>query len=206
MASGQKPSKTLARLDRSQRDGAIVSCHRSLGHGKWGGRHRVEAFDGVVLNRGSEWVLFAVLPEGGYPDGYSVVRFRDITKVSLNPVFQEFVESRDPWPLPDPAYPLALSETAGLVQSVVKNTSVYELYEEKQRPGSLWICSPRQWRKRSVWVCTIEPDGTWDAMWTKTRFKDVTRIDFMGDYCSAMEPLAGPDPQAHGAMLAEKEQ
>lgn len=63
-----------------------------------------------------------------------------------------------------------------------------------RRPGSLWICSPRQWRKRSVWVRMIEPDGTWDEMWTNTRFKHLTRVDFLDDYSVAMGQIAGPDP------------
>lgn len=81
-----------------------------------------------------------------------------------------------------------------MLRSVAENTPVYGLHEEGRRPGSLWICSPRQWRKRSVWVRMIEPDGTWDEMWTNTRFKHLTRVDFLDDYSVAMGQIAGPDP------------
>lgn len=194
MHSAQKRSKILTCLQRSQREAAIVRYRRAAVLGKRGGHQDREAFYGVVLDRGPEWVLFAVLRDGGYPNGYSVVRLRDITEARLAPVFQEFVESRDPWPLIAPEHPLDLSETGGLLQSVAKNAAVYELYEEERRLGHMWICSPQTWRKRSVWVRMIDPDGRWDAMWTNTRFKHVTRIDFLGDYCCAMEQMAGPNP------------
>lgn len=37
----------------------------------------------------------------------------------------------------------------------------------------------------------IEPDGTWDEMWTNTRFKHLTRVDFLDDYSVAMGQIAG---------------
>lgn len=37
----------------------------------------------------------------------------------------------------------------------------------------------------------IEPVGTWDEMWTNTRFKHLTRVDFLDDYSVAMGQIAG---------------
>jgi hypothetical protein len=58
-----------------------------------------ERVDGFVLALGREWVLIAVVADGGYPDGLVALRIRDVTAVTPDDSFESaFARSLSSWP------------------------------------------------------------------------------------------------------------
>jgi hypothetical protein len=189
---GQSRKKIRAQLQRSLVDGVPVRIFRTVVSD--------ETLDGVVLDLAPEWILLAGLREGGYLNGYAVVRLQDFRRVEMRTTFLPFLRERQTWPPARPEGTIDLSGPRTFLADAARLASVVSLYEEARRPDMLWVGSPEDWGKTSSWILAIEPDATWDDSMTRFKFKHLTRIDFADDYNKAMRSLAGPKPPRMAAF------
>ena len=59
--------------------------------------------DGIVLRIGEQWILMAQTADGGYFDGYVLLRLRDVARLTPDETFaHEFVRFQPEWP---PSFP-----------------------------------------------------------------------------------------------------
>ena len=154
-----------------------------------------EILDGIVLELTADWVLLARLRDGGYFNGYSIVRLADFRRVESRTTFLPFLREHQPWPPAKPAEPIDLGGPAAFITDAVRLAGVVSLFVEVRRPDECWIGSPVHWGKKTVWIQTIEPDATWEEMMIPFKFKHLRRIDFLDDYNKALVILAGPEPE-----------
>lgn len=182
----QSPAKVRARLERSLNGHVPVRIARHVAPD--------EVFDGVVLDLAAEWGLLACLREGGYLNGYTVLRIADIGAVKTDQRFLPFLQAHQPWPPARPAEPIDLTGPDRLLKDIAQAAPIMTIYREARYPDALWIGSPVEWARKSAWILTIDPDMTWDDHMTKFKFKHLTRIDFSDDYTRVVEELAGPLP------------
>lgn len=182
----QASSKVLSRLERSLSGHVPVRVSRRVAPD--------EVFDGVVSDLAAEWVLLACLRDGGYLNGYTMLRVADIRTVKTDERFVPFLQTHQSWPPAPPVKPVDLTGPARFLKDIAHTAPAMALYEEARRPDMLWVGAPVEWRRKSAWILTIDPDMTWDGFMTKFKFKHLTRIDFSDDYTRAVLELAGPLP------------
>ncbi|MFB0834281.1 hypothetical protein ACX8Z9_14405 [Arthrobacter halodurans] len=153
-----------------------------------------ETLHGIVLDLTRDWVLLTGIRDGGYFDGYNIVRPTDFRSVETDTRFLPFLREHQAWPPAQPAEPIDLSSPSNFISAAASLAGVVTLFEEARRPDMCWIGSPADWGKKSVWILTIDPDATWDDYMTQFKFKHLTRIDFADDYNKALVTVAGPKP------------
>lgn len=186
MKKNRSPEKILMRLNLSLRADFPIRISRHSDPN--------EPLTGIVLQLAAEWVLVAAIRNGGYFDGYSIIRTGDIRTIKVETTFVPYLRTHQAWPPERPAGTIDLTGPASFLKDIWATAAVVVLYEEVRRPGMLWIGAPVERGKKSVWIFTIAPDATWDTSMTKFKFKHLTRVDFSDDYSKAIFELAGPVP------------
>lgn len=186
MAKKHSREKITARLERSMTSELPLKITRFPTPG--------ETFNGVVLEIGADWVLLAQLRDGGYVDGYSILRIDTIRTTKVETTFLPFLLAHQVWPPVKPMDSIDLSELATVIADVAEVAGVMSIFEERRRPDSLWIGTPLEFGKKSMWFKTIEPKAVWEDVQIKVKLKNLTRIDFLDDYTNAIFELAGPAP------------
>lgn len=182
----QSSAKVRTRLERSLSGHVPVRITRRVAPD--------EVFDGVVLDLAAEWVLLACLRDGGYLDGYTVLKIADIRTVKADKRFVPFLQAHQSWPPARPAGPVDLTEPARFLKDIAQAAPVMALYREARRPNMFTVGTPVEWGRKSAWILGIDPDMTWRDYMTEFKFKHLTRIDFSDDYTRAVRELAGPLP------------
>lgn len=186
MTKNRSLEKIRSRLSRSMGELLPVGISRRCAPN--------EPVDGIVLDLADEWVLLAVLRDGGYFNGFTVLRVADISTVNSKKTFIPFLHSHQPWPPARPKEPIDLTGPASFLADVARTATVVGLWTEVRQPDMLWIGAPVEWGKKSAWVLTIDPNATWEDLMIKVKFKHLTRVDFSDDYINAVLELAGPMP------------
>ncbi|MGP5397683.1 hypothetical protein [Arthrobacter rhombi] len=186
MKKNQSPEKILTRLNLSLSEDVPIRISRHSDPD--------EPLAGIVLQLAAEWVLIAAIRNGGYFDGYSIIKTGDIRAIKAETTFVPYLRTHQAWPPERPAGTIDLTGPASFLKEIGATATVVALYEEVRRPGMLWIGAPVERGKKSVWILTIAPDATWDTSITKFKFKHLTRVDFSDDYSKAIFELAGAVP------------
>jgi len=180
----QKPSKVAARLTISLEQAIPVIIHRRVDPN--------DPLEALVLEISDDWVLLASLRDGGYLNGNTIVRARDISRVKLQKTFLPFMRAQRAWPPQSAAKGLDLSSPKAFLPQLARLTPILTFHEELRKPGKLWIGSIAEWKKKSMWFHCIDPDGRWSQILIKVKFRNLTRIDVFDDYANAIAEVAGP--------------
>lgn len=180
----QTPSKIAAYLTMSLEQAIPVIIHRRVDVN--------DPLEALVLEISDDWVLLASLRDGGYLNGNTIVRARDISRVKLQKTFLPFLRAQRAWPPQSAAKGLDLSSPKAFLPQLTSLTSILTFHEELRKPGMLWIGSVAEWKKKSMWFHCIDPNGRWSQILIKVRFRNLTRIDIFEDYAIAIAVVAGP--------------
>ena len=180
----QKPSKVAARLTISLEQAIPVIIHRRVDPN--------DPLEALVLEISDDWVLLASLRDGGYLNGNTIVRARDISRVKLKRTFLPFMRTQGAWPPQSAAKGLGLSSLKAFLPQLASLTPIVAFHEEQRKPGMLWIGSIAEWKKKSMWFHCIDPNGRWSQILIKVKFRNLTRIDIFEDYANAIAVVAGP--------------
>jgi hypothetical protein len=188
----------MKRIDRvlrqSMSDATPVAIRRSV--------ERHETQQGVVLALSDEWALFANLNDAVILDGYDVVRRAEIIRAWHKPLFADYLARHNVWP-PTAPPGIDLTDTRTVIESTSVSTVASIACEEKH-PQRLLIGFVAQWRKKSLWLRTIDTDCQWEDFDVKLRLKDITQVSFGSAYERAVLEVAGPfkSPNSEGAVPA----
>ena len=158
-----------------------------------GGYKRVEGSNDQYDT--DEWILIADTRDGGYLDGFTALRTKDITKVKKVDGFEpELLKKLKQWPPAAPEQPISLSSAEAIIRTVGEGRDALTIHQEKDKPDACFIGAPVDWGRKSVWLLEIDRHARWDTEMTKYRLKDITRIDFGGGYEDALLTVSGAKP------------
>lgn len=189
--SKKTPTDISLVLDRLSR---AFDTHQPVGVRRWiAGSERV---DGFVTGVGAAWVALAKLDDQVLPDGWSLLRLRDIKSISIDPDPDCFeikaLRARNLWP-PTPT-DVALDDVAALIRSAARAEPVITVFVEDDRPHICWIGSVMSLGERTLRLLEIDTQGEWRRKPRAIDLEDITRIEFGGGYEEALRLVAGPPP------------
>lgn len=189
----QTRSKILKRLGLAQQASTIVKLNRVSAPD--------ETLEGFVVAIGHKWVLVAPIATGGFFDGYTVIRVREIARVRFDRSFQRrFSETRPEWPVnPPPGRPTPdLDSTRGMLRSFLAEGVLCAL-ERRNKPDLLWVGVPAELRRRWLYLLEVRSDATWYAGPLGYRLRTITLVRTGDQYLRALAAVAGPAPVEAGS-------
>jgi hypothetical protein len=149
---------------------------------------------GIVLEVGTDWVLLASIRDGGYLDGYRVLRLGDLRRVEPETTFEKFLHQDEQWPPVRPSAPFDLTNSRTIIEAAAAAGTIISVFREAKYPGICLIGVPGGWTKKAVGLLTIDPQAKWEDFLEEIRFKDLTQISFGSDYNKALLSIAGDVP------------
>jgi hypothetical protein len=151
---------------------------------------------GYVLDVGPEFFLFALVSDRIWFDGFECFRIRDILDVELDP-YGEFAEAAlKKRGERRPAKPrVNVSSIEATLLSAGKLFPLVTIHRDEVDPNVCWIGRILAVNRGRVSLLEINPDATWDTVASEYRLKEITRVNFGGDYENALH-LVGGDPLA----------
>jgi hypothetical protein len=159
------------------------------------GIKKADQIRGYVLAIDQAWMLLAKTRDGGYTDGFSVLRIADITKVQPDKSFgAQFLRQMDQWPPAGPSGPIDLSGPQTIITGAAAVQTLVTLYTEVKWPDECYIGAPVDWEKKRVWLLEVDGQARWERDMSAYHLKKITRIEFGGDYEKALLAVAGPLP------------
>ncbi|MGG5257204.1 hypothetical protein [Phycicoccus avicenniae] len=174
------------RLTSALDDRSFVRLVRSPKH--------ADPLDGFVVAVGEAWGVMHATTEGGYFDGYSAFRLRDVKKVRvLTDVFAaEFARTLSTWP-PESPPGLRLDSTVGVIESMAAASPLIGIEQENRR-SALWIGRLDEARRKWTWLLEVRPDATWKPEPLGYRTKHISRVTIESMYQRALHRVTEPPP------------
>lgn len=155
-----------------------------------------EHVTGAVVAASSKLLALAVLSDGVRPNGFTVVRRADLTQLFAPDPYAPFLtralklrgDKLTRWPKLD------LTSWQSLMTGAAKRFPLLTVQLEIAHPDGCFIGRPVAMTPRSTTFLTLGPDARWDReQLEKLAWKDVTRVDFGGEYEQALALVAGAD-------------
>jgi hypothetical protein len=154
-----------------------------------------DVIHGYVVQLSDDWILIADTRDGGYLDGFTALRTKDITKVKKVDGFEpELLKKLKQWPPAAPEQPISLSSAEAIIRAAGESREALTIHQEKDKPDACFIGAPVDWGRKSVWLLELDRHARWDTEMTKYRLKDITRIGFGGGYEDALLTVSGAKP------------
>lgn len=160
-----------------------------------------ETLEGFVVAVGRKWALVAKIASGGFFDGYTVIRVRDISRVRFDGSFQRsFSETRPEWPVSPPSgRPTPdLDSTRGMLRSFLAEGVLCAL-ERRNKPDLLWVGVPDELTRHWLYLLEVRSDATWHARPLRYRLRTITLVNMGDQYLRALAAVAGPAPVEAGS-------
>jgi hypothetical protein len=179
------------RLERAQSEVLLVRLRRWIPNS--------DVVDGYVLDIGTNWVMLATQTIQVTPDGWVLVRLKDIQAVVLEPIdgnfTSEVLKARGHWPpvAPDAAA-IGLDDSSSAVRSGAAAAPLLTVHAEFSRPDACWIGVPISVDGDTLKLREVGVGGQWLPKPKKFDLDDITRLEFGGGYEDALQLVAGPPP------------
>jgi len=175
--------RTRDKLERARAEQTLVRITRDLMYSD------IETC--VVVSVGAKWVLVRSVVDGGYLDGFSAFKIRDITAVKRDTSFAVTSLRLLPgWPPSPLDWAIDLDSLVELVASVGAQGRIFGLEKERQR-RALWIGTLDAVDEKWLWLNELTPQGRWKKKRPLGyRIKAITKISFGGRYMSALQLAA----------------
>ena len=151
---------------------------------------------GYVLDMGPEFFLLALIDDHIRFNGFQCYRVSDVRKLKTPAPAAEFMtnalrlrrESIDEKPDID------LSNITALLLSASQLFPLITIHREKMNPDTCKIGKLIEVNDSHLNFLEIDPDAIWAIKPTTVRLRDITRIDFGGEYEEALHLVGGnPD-------------
>jgi hypothetical protein len=143
--------------------------------------------DGFILASGDKWALLARRGDSLNLDGYTLFRWRDVTKVRTRSKYQSLsrntLERLGQWPpaLPGGAPPV-LDTTTGLIGWLAEEQAVVTIHLERWDDEVAFVGVPVGVKDKKLVLWEIDATGAWHDKPTEWRFRDLTAVDFGDAY------------------------
>jgi hypothetical protein len=154
--------------------------------------------NGYVLAVGPQFFLIALMSDGIRPNGFQCYRLPDIRRLRVPDKYAQFHEAvlkkrgiRFP-----KKPPVVVSSLAQLLITANRAFPLVTIHREKVDSGACWIGRVVDLSKSYVTLLEIGPGAIWDNQLESYRLSEITRVDFGGDYESALQLIGGRKWQA----------
>jgi hypothetical protein len=152
---------------------------------------------GYVLDVGPQFFLLALVGDRIWFDGFECFRINDAKDVRLDP-YSAFAqaalktrgESRPKKPR------VSVANIEDLLLSAGKAFPLVTIHREQVDPAACWIGRVQNVNRGRVTLLEIGPDAVWDDSPARYRVTEITRVNFGGDYESALHLVGGEPPVA----------
>jgi hypothetical protein len=182
--TGARSTKLAAAL----RDKTLVKFTRPFEDG---------SVNGYVLEIGPRWFLLAIVGDGIRFNGFQRFRLSDIRELQVPHPYAAFAEAalkKRGQRMPKKPR-VAVESIEVLLLSANRSFPLVTINREKIDPEVCEIGRVVQVEDRHVSLLEINPDASWDAEPKQYRLRDITRVDFGGEYEDALR-LVGGSPAA----------
>ena len=149
--------------------------------------------NGYVMDIGPRWFMLALVSDGIRFDGFQCFRLSDVRGLQVPNPFAAFVEvalkKRGERPPRKPRVSVASIED--LLLSANRSFPLVTIHREQIDPDGCEIGRVLQVKDGRVSLLEISPDAIWDVEANDFRLRDITRVDFGGDYEEALQLVGG---------------
>jgi len=150
---------------------------------------------GFVVGLGTKWIAVASLDEGKHPDGWELIRLKDIQKVRVSAdrtVEIRVLQARHQWPLAAP--PLLLNGTSALLRSTASCAELVSVHTEKYNSGAMWVGALVDVNGGHLQLEGLDPEACWDDEVFSFKLRDISRVQIADSYTAALALVADPRP------------
>lgn len=175
-------------LEQAKGDAALVRLDSKHRH--------AEPIEGCVVALGRRWVALALLDGATRPDGWALVRLRDVASVQRSPhsaLAQQILRARSAWPLLPPA-DLPLDKGRELTDALVARGELMTVHVEGFDPEARWVGMAVSHREGELELHEITARGRWSRRPTFFDVKAVTRFTLGDGHTGALALVAGERP------------
>ncbi len=147
---------------------------------------------GYVLNVGPEFFVLALVSDRIWFDGFECFRISDVSKLRLDP-HQRFVEQAlKKRGEKRPRKPrISLKTIQDLVLTAGRAFPLVAIHREEIDPDVCWIGRVLEVTPELVRILEVDPDAVWETTPEEYLLKEMTRVNFGGDYEDALYLVAG---------------
>jgi hypothetical protein len=154
--------------------------------------------EGYVLQIGPKWMLMATPDDRVRPDGYSLLRTKDVASVTRGKthdrLFRQHLEMHGHWPPQLPPSEVDLTGLRAAIGSLAAQFPLVCLFTEEARPNVCYIGSVTKMTDRNVEMIEITTQGEWKTTLTRWKLHAITRVDVDGGYERALAEVGGTPP------------
>jgi hypothetical protein len=149
--------------------------------------------NGVVLDIGPRFFLLALIDDGCRCNGFQCFRLSDVRGLEAPHKYAEFVvEALKKRGQRIPSKPrVNMDSIEALLTSASRAFPLVTLHREVVDPDVCHIGRVEEVGKGRISILGIGPDAKWDDKPTEYRVRDITRVDFGGDYEDALNLVGG---------------
>lgn len=149
---------------------------------------------GYVLAVGPKFFLLALVSDRIRFDGFECFRISDVLSVKPDPyaAFKDAALKKRGERMPEKP-PLDLDSKETLLRSASRAFPLVTIHIEKVDPDVCYIGRVVDISRGKVSLLEIAPGAVWDDKPAEYRLKDITRVNFGGDYEDALH-IVGGDP------------
>ncbi|HEY2498502.1 MAG TPA: hypothetical protein VGK24_15685 [Candidatus Angelobacter sp.] len=150
---------------------------------------------GYVIGIGPRFFLLALVSDRIWFDGFECFRMADVKNLRQDP-YKKFVEAalkKRSEKIPFKVR-LDLSNISKLLESASRIFPLLAIHRELIDPGVCWIGRVLRVDRESVWLLEIGPDAIWEEVPSEHRLKEITQVNFAGDYENALYLVGGEPP------------
>jgi hypothetical protein len=158
--------------------------------------HRFEdvPIRGYVVDIGPTFFLMALVSGDLWLDGFECFRLNDVAEVMPDP-YTDFAEAalrkrRQRLPKKPPVSVASIEE---LLCTAGRTFPLVTIHCEEIDPEVCWIGQVLGIKRGRLCLLEINPNAKWDSKPIQYRLREITRVNFGGDYESALH-LVGGDP------------
>ena len=163
----------------------LVKFHRPFDNGA--------PTEGYVLQIGPEYFLLLLIGEDIRLNGFQCIRLQDVRKLQIPTKYSEFIESalRLRGQAIERKPRVKFGTVKEILQSAHKIFPLLTIHCEKADPDTCHIGRVVDVDDKYVSLLEIGPDAIWEKKPESYRLRDITKIDFGGDYEEALVLVGG---------------
>ena len=155
--------------------------------------YRDGSVNGYVLDVGPRWFLLALVGEGIRFNGFQCFPLSDVRELQVPHPYAAFAEAalkkrRERLPRKPR---VRLDGLDALLVSAGRAFPLVTIHREKVDPDYCEIGRVVHVNGGRLSLLEINPDATWDAEPKQYRLRDITRVDFGGEYEEALHLVGG---------------
>jgi hypothetical protein len=163
-------------------------------------RFEEDVIRGCVLDVGSKFFLLALVSDRLWFDGFECFRIADIRKLRPDP-YERFVEralkKRGEKRLDK--LRVSVKNIQELLVTAGREFPLVTIHREEIDPDVCWIGRILEVTPEVVKILEIDPDAVWETKPEEYLLKEITRVNFGGDYEDALY-LVGGEPHGKRRM------